>query len=194
MAYNPVSDACLCLCVWVSECVCVCVCKCVSVQVYSLCERWALTTGRPPCPLAISVPCLPQRRLRNDLGDSDRSLFVVSISHNWALVPEGQVYRIRTGLHNAENTDTPLMWNEGCVCVSLRLRAVIDFRQQKSSCAEVDRWYAVSVVWGCWTESWWLITIQNFHVFILFWTRAAWRIIDTQIYWETHKKTKTWKC
>lgn len=65
--------------------------------------------GRPPCPLAISVPCLPRRRLRNDLGDRDCSLFVVSLSHNWALVPEGQVYRIRTGLHNTENTDTPLM-------------------------------------------------------------------------------------
>ena len=91
---------------------------CVSMQVYRLCERWDLTTGRPPCPLAISVPCLPLHWLRNDLGDRDHSLFVVSISHNWASVPEGQVYRIRTGLHNRGNRDTPLMWNRGCVHVS----------------------------------------------------------------------------
>lgn len=57
----------------------------------------------------------PMRWLRNDLGDRDRSLFVVSISHNWASVPEGQVYRIRTGLHNTENTGTPLMPRKGCV-------------------------------------------------------------------------------
>lgn len=120
-------DYCKCMCLWgtakpaygASVCVhvCVCACVCVSMQVYRLCKRWVLTMGRPPCPLAISVPCLPRRRLRNDLGDRDCSLFVVFLSHNWALVPEGQVYRIRTGLHNTENTDTPLMWKKGCVCV-----------------------------------------------------------------------------
>lgn len=123
----------------VSVCVCSCECvyACVSMQVYRLYERWALTTGRPPCPLAISVPCLPWRRLCNDLGDRDRSLFVVSISHNWALVPEGQVYRIRTGLHNTEKHRHTFDVKQG-MCVCLRLRAAIDFRQQISSCAEVD--------------------------------------------------------
>lgn len=52
MAYKPVCDLSVCLC----------------MQVHRLCERWAPTTGRPPCPLAISVPSLPLRRLRNDLG------------------------------------------------------------------------------------------------------------------------------
>lgn len=127
---------CTCAFLWWPKSQCVmhaCDCVCVSMQVHRLSERWAPTAGRPPCPLAISVPCLPWRPLRNDPGDSDRSLFVVSISHNWASVPEGQVYRIRTGLHNAESTDTPLMPRKGCVCVS-----EIDFTLQKSNRAEVD--------------------------------------------------------
>lgn len=52
MAYKPVCDLSVCL----------------HMQVHRLRERWAPTTGRPPCPLAISVPSLPLRRLRNDLG------------------------------------------------------------------------------------------------------------------------------
>lgn len=52
MAYKPVCDLSVCL----------------YMQVHRLRERWAPTIGRPPCPLAISVPSLPLRRLRNDLG------------------------------------------------------------------------------------------------------------------------------
>lgn len=61
------------------------------------------------------------------LVDSNHSFFVVSISHNWALVPEGQVYKIRTSLHNRESKDIPLMWKKGCV-VSLTIEGVDWFK------------------------------------------------------------------
>ena len=59
------------------------------------------------------------------LVDSNHSFFLVSISHNWAWVPEGQVYKIRTSLHNRENIS--LMWKKGCVA-SLTIEGVDWFK------------------------------------------------------------------
>lgn len=97
-----------CTCVpWTSFVTCVCLCVCVlrkhrHAGVQTACERWDLPTGRPPCPLAISVLCRPRCQLCNDSRDTDHSLFVVCISHHWASVPEGQVHSIITGVQNRE--------------------------------------------------------------------------------------------
>lgn len=102
-------------CVWfVYVCVCVSACRCTGCVKD---EPWRRAVHFA---LSLFLSCsFPRCRLRNDLGDRDHSLFVVSISHNWALVPEGQVYRIRTGLHNTEKQRHAFDVKQGvCVCVS----------------------------------------------------------------------------
>lgn len=61
------------------------------------------------------------------LVDSNHSFFVVSISHNWALVPEGQVYKIRTSSHSRESHS---FWcDRKDVLWASHSRALIDSRQ-----------------------------------------------------------------
>lgn len=104
-----------------SQCVihlCVCACRCTSclkdeprLQAIHL-ALWLFLFRAFSCASCVMI-----------LVDSNHSFVAVSISHYWALVPEGQVYKIRTSLHNKESKDIPLMWKKGCV-VSLTIEGV----------------------------------------------------------------------